>query len=108
MWQANAIVEFIYDGTYWQMAVPQNASTTYQGTVKLNDTLTSTSTTQAATANAVKQLNDKFDDYVLLSDLESGLSVDDIEAKSITIDGEDVATQDWVTQQIQSAITNAL
>lgn len=58
MWQANAIVEFIYDGTYWQMTVPQNASTTYQGTVKLNDTLTSTSTTMAATANSVKTLND--------------------------------------------------
>jgi hypothetical protein len=53
-------------------------------------------------------LNDKFDDYVSIADLEDGLEVDDIEASSITIDGEDVATQDWVTQQIQSAITNAL
>ena len=33
-------------------------------------------------------MNDKFDDYVLLSDLEDGLNVDDIEAKSVTIDGK--------------------
>ena len=65
-----------------------SASTTTSGIVQLNDTLTSTSTTLAATANAVKQLNDKFDDYVLLSDLEDGLNVDDIEAKSVTIDGK--------------------
>ena len=62
----------------------------------------------AATPKAVKQLNDKFDDYVSIADLEDGLEVDDIEARSITIDGANVATQDWVTQQIQSAITNAL
>ena len=64
-----------------------DASTSTKGLVQLNDTLTSTSTTQAATANAVKQLNDKFDDYVSIADLEDGLQVDDIEAKSITIDG---------------------
>lgn len=63
------------------------ASTSASGVVQLNDTLTSTSTTQAATANAVKQLNDKFGDYVSIADLEAGIDVDDIEAKSITIDG---------------------
>ncbi|MCX8045262.1 MAG: tail fiber protein [Anoxybacillus gonensis] len=40
-----------------QQSLP-NASTTQAGIVQLNDTLTSTSTTQAATANAVKQVND--------------------------------------------------
>lgn len=35
-----------------------SASTTQAGIVQLNNTLTSTSTTQAATANAVKQVND--------------------------------------------------
>lgn len=55
------MVEFVYDGTYWLMVNPGPATTTYEGVVKLNNTLTSTSTTQAATANAVKQLNDKFD-----------------------------------------------
>ncbi|WP_253270880.1 tail fiber protein [Geobacillus thermocatenulatus] len=35
-----------------------NASTTQAGIVQLEDTLTSTSTTKAATANAVKQVND--------------------------------------------------
>ncbi|MGA3598574.1 tail fiber protein [Lysinibacillus agricola] len=37
-----------------------DASTTQKGIVQLNNTLTSTSTTQASTASAVKQVNDKF------------------------------------------------
>lgn len=37
-----------------------DASTTQKGIVQLNNTLTNTSTMQAATANAVKQVNDKF------------------------------------------------
>ncbi len=50
------------DGKILSEQLPQqslpNASTTQAGIVQLNDTLTSTSTTQAATANAVKQVND--------------------------------------------------
>ena len=33
-------------------------------------------------------INDKFDDYVLLSDLEDGLEVEEIEADSLLIDGK--------------------
>lgn len=40
--------------------IKTKATTTQEGHVQLNDTLTSTSTTQAATANAVKRINDKF------------------------------------------------
>ncbi|MCL1701635.1 phage tail protein [Lysinibacillus sp. Bpr_S20] len=39
--------------------VISDATTTQKGITQLNDTLTSTSTSQAATANAVKQVNDK-------------------------------------------------
>lgn len=50
------------DGKILSEQLPQqslpSASTTKAGIVQLNDTLTSTSTTQAATANAVKQVND--------------------------------------------------
>ena len=50
------------DGKILSEQLPQqslpNASTTQAGIVQLNDTLTSTSTTQGATANAVKQVND--------------------------------------------------
>jgi hypothetical protein len=60
-------VQYLSKKGTWQ-SFP-TASTSASGVVQLNDTLTSTSTTEAATANAVKQLNDKFDDYVLLSDL---------------------------------------
>jgi len=40
------------------------ASTTQSGAVQLNDTVTSTSTTEAATANAVKTAYDKADDAI--------------------------------------------
>ena len=40
-----------------------SASTTQSGIVQLNDTLTSTSTVQAATANAVKEVNDKVNEH---------------------------------------------
>ncbi|WP_433943597.1 phage tail protein [Paenibacillus sp. SN-8-1] len=40
------------------VAAPADASTTTKGIVQLNDATNSTSTTQAATANAVKQVND--------------------------------------------------
>lgn len=43
-------------GLKW--AAPTPASTSVSGVVQLNDTLTSTSTTQAATANAAKTLQD--------------------------------------------------
>lgn len=45
MWHPNQVVEFVYDGTYWLMVNPGPATTTYEGVVKLNDSLTSTSTT---------------------------------------------------------------
>ena len=41
------------------VSTPPDASTTRKGIVQLNDTVTSTSTTQAATANAVKQAYDE-------------------------------------------------
>ena len=45
----------------------QSASTTQSGAVQLNDTVSSTSTTQAATANAVKQANDNANTKLPLS-----------------------------------------
>lgn len=43
-----------------EIPVIQDATATQKGIVQLNDTLTSSSTTEAATANAIKQVNDKF------------------------------------------------
>lgn len=59
-------VDFIYDGTQWHLignyidtnTTYSNASTSAAGIVQLNNSLTSTSQTQAATPYAVKQLND--------------------------------------------------
>lgn len=59
MWQAGAIVRFIYDGTYWVMQNGTTATTTYYGVTKLNSSVNSTSTTEAATPSAVKQAYDK-------------------------------------------------
>ena len=57
-WNANAIIDFTYDGTQWVMHRSGQATTTYYGITKLTSSLTSTSTTLAATASAVKSLND--------------------------------------------------
>lgn len=57
-WAPNSITRFTYDGTYWFIENGTEASTTYYGVTKLNNTVTSTSTQQAATANAVKQAYD--------------------------------------------------
>lgn len=47
-------------GQLGNVPLPQDASTTRKGIVQLNNSISSTSTTQAATANAVKQVNDKW------------------------------------------------
>ena len=54
-----------------------SASTSQAGIVQLNNSLSSTSTTQAATANAVKLTNDKLSSYLSLSGgtLSGALSV---------------------------------
>lgn len=59
MWNAGAVVEFIYDGTYWVMVNGTTATTTYYGLAKLSSSVSSTSTTLAATPSAVKQAYDK-------------------------------------------------
>lgn len=59
MWSPGAVVGFIYDGTYWIMANGATATTSYYGVTKLNNTVSSTATGEAATANAVRQAYDK-------------------------------------------------
>lgn len=58
MWAAGAVVEFVYDGTYWIMLGGTTATTTYYGVTKLNSSTSSTSTTEAATPSAVKAAYD--------------------------------------------------
>ena len=62
-WNAGEIIDFVYDGTNWVMVDSGHATTSYFGKTKLNDSLTSTSTAQALTANQGKVLNDKFSKY---------------------------------------------
>ena len=50
------------------VSTPPDASTTRKGIVQLNDSVTSTSTTQAATANAVKTAHDRANDAYNLAD----------------------------------------
>ena len=61
----------ISTGTIPAARIPA-ASTIAAGAVKLNNTLTSTSTTEAATANTVKLLNDRFTDDFLNLKSENG------------------------------------
>lgn len=55
-WHTGAVVEFVYDGTNWVMVRGGDASTTYYGITKLNNSITSDSVAEAATANAVNQV----------------------------------------------------
>lgn len=58
MWYPNAVVEFVYDGTDWIMLGGTLATTSYYGITKLSTSVTSTSSSLAATPYAVKQAYD--------------------------------------------------
>ena len=67
-WRAGEVVEFVYDGTNFVM-LGGLANTTYYGKTRLSYSLTSTSTSLAATANAVNKVNTKvIGDWTLLTD----------------------------------------
>lgn len=57
-WGGGEVVMFAYDGTKFILLDQSTASTTQYGITKLNNTVTSTSTSEAATANAVKSAYD--------------------------------------------------
>lgn len=57
-WRAGAVVEFVYDGSYWMMLDAGIATDTYYGVTKLSSSVSSTSTALAATPSAVKQAYD--------------------------------------------------
>ena len=59
IWQAGAMVHFVYDGTNWIMENTAQASTVYYGVTKLSTSVSSTLTSMAATPSAVKQAYDK-------------------------------------------------
>ena len=61
MWRSGEVVLFVYNGTNWELISKSTATTTYYGLTKLSSSVTSTSTTLAATASAVKQAYDRQD-----------------------------------------------
>ena len=63
-----------------------DASTTAKGHVQLNDTVTSTSTTQAATANAVKTVNDALTSHKNDKATEEDLGHVKVDGETIQID----------------------
>lgn len=58
-WKANQVVLCVYDGTSWQLINSATATTTYYGVTKLSSSTSSTSTSLAATASAVKAAYDR-------------------------------------------------
>lgn len=58
-WKAGQAVTVVYDGTSWVALVQSWATTTYYGITKLSSSTSSTSTTLAATASAVKAAYDR-------------------------------------------------
>ena len=71
LWRANECCTFIYSGSSWEIVGKDDATTSYYGVTKLEDSISSTSTTTAATPNAVKQVNDKVENRVYYSIDES-------------------------------------
>ena len=59
VWKPGQTVLLIYDGTYYVAMDTSTATTTYYGITKLSSSVTSTSTTLAATASAVKSAYDR-------------------------------------------------
>lgn len=74
MWRSGEVVLFVYNGSYWELISKSTATTTYYGLTKLSSSVTSTSTTLAATASAVKQAYDRqdFDEISLTTALALG------------------------------------
>lgn len=58
-WKVGQVVLFLYDGTSWQAVNMSTATTSYYGITKLSSSTSSTSTTLAATASAVKAAYDR-------------------------------------------------
>lgn len=58
-WKAGQAVMVVYNGTSWVALVQSWATTTYYGITKLSSSTSSTSTTLAATASAVKAAYDR-------------------------------------------------
>lgn len=69
-WRNASVVRFIYstDDDAWIRLDGTTASTAYYGITKLNNNTNSTSTTEAATANAVKQAFDYADAAYVMAD----------------------------------------
>lgn len=59
IWRAKETIDFVYDGTWWIALGCLYATTSEYGLTKLSSSVSSTSTTLAATASAVKQAYDR-------------------------------------------------
>lgn len=71
LWGQNECCTFVFDGSHWALLGKDEATTSLWGVTKLSNSLSSTSTIHAATANAVKQVNDKVENRVYYSVNES-------------------------------------
>lgn len=92
-WDDGEVIAFVYDGTYWVAVSKAIATTQSYGVTRLNDTLTSPSITEAATANTVRQLADmiaEVEEMAKSSALSIGLSSEYI-AISVDNTGADVS-----------------
>ena len=66
-WRGGSVIVFVYDETFggWLAQNLQAASTSYYGLIKLDDSVSSSSTTTAATANAVRQVQSEVNEVWL-------------------------------------------
>lgn len=95
-WLDGEVLQFVYDGSYWMLVDGGIATTTYYGATKLSNATNSTSTSLAATANAVKLAYDLADGKQ--DALVSGTNIKTINGDSLLGSG-DLAVGGSVTME---------
>ena len=81
-WAAGEIIDFVYDGNFFIVVDGQPAGVNHYGKTKLDDSVTSTSTVMAATANAVKTAYDLADTANTLAGVVAGNLVTSVSTAS--------------------------
>jgi len=95
-WAAGEVVELVYYSGAWKVTKGGAATTTYYGLTKLSDSTSSTSTSLAATANAVKTVMDAIPTNVSQLNNDAGYLTTAVES----VDGGTGAVDTWVQRNI--------
>lgn len=108
-WSAGTVMDLVYDGTTFIAVRDGRATTTYLGITKLSDSVSSTSTTLAATANSVKTAYDLANAAIpgsaLVTSVDSSSTNSQVPSAKLIYDG--LAYID-LTKQTKAQVRNIL